>query len=168
MLGVRICPGGTNSEGAARWLATGPENQGDRKVRGSIPPPSARRAQPVRLPGLPAKQCVPDRVSGSCPGLSAISARVAQRQCTALVRRRSRIIPERGLREGKAGGSGSRSVKPILNRERIETSPSHHALLGSTVEQPLNKRPTIGSIRQGVPVRGSVIQRQNSWLLTSL
>jgi hypothetical protein len=33
---------GTISDGAARWLATGPENQGDRKVRGSIPPPSAR------------------------------------------------------------------------------------------------------------------------------
>ena len=34
MLGVRICPGGTNSEGAARWLATGPENQGDRQGQG--------------------------------------------------------------------------------------------------------------------------------------
>ncbi len=27
--------------GAAEWPATGPENQGNRKVRGSIPPPSA-------------------------------------------------------------------------------------------------------------------------------
>ena len=125
-------------------------------------------AQPVRLPGLPAKQCVPDRVSGSCPGLSAISARVAQRQCTALVRRRSRIIPERGLREGKAGGSGSRSVKPILNRERIETSPSHHALLAQRQSsRSISGRRSV-RFRQGIPVRGSVIQRQNSWLLTSL
>lgn len=31
----------TNEEGAARRLATGPENQSDRKVSGSTPPPSA-------------------------------------------------------------------------------------------------------------------------------
>lgn len=29
------------SEGAAEWPATGPENQGNRKVKGSIPSPSA-------------------------------------------------------------------------------------------------------------------------------
>jgi hypothetical protein len=29
-------------EGSAEWSATGPENQGDRKVRGSIPQPSAK------------------------------------------------------------------------------------------------------------------------------
>jgi hypothetical protein len=28
-------------EGSAEWSATGPENQGDREVRGSIPQPSA-------------------------------------------------------------------------------------------------------------------------------
>jgi hypothetical protein len=30
-------------EGAAEWPATGPENQGDRKVKGSIPSPSANK-----------------------------------------------------------------------------------------------------------------------------
>ena len=29
------------TEGSAEWSATGPENQGDREVRGSIPQPSA-------------------------------------------------------------------------------------------------------------------------------
>ena len=131
-------------EGAAKWLATGPENQGDRKVRGSIPPPSARRAQPVRLPGLPAKQCVPDRVLGSCPRLSAISAAVAQWSSSALVSRRSRFDSERWLREGKADGFGSGSVKPVPAGERIETSPSHHALVAQRLE-----RPTIGSTPTG-------------------
>ena len=42
-LGVRIFPRGTNMESAAKWLATGPENQGFRKDRGSIPPLSANR-----------------------------------------------------------------------------------------------------------------------------
>ena len=32
---------GATTEGSAEWSATGPENQGDRKVRGSIPQPSA-------------------------------------------------------------------------------------------------------------------------------
>jgi len=30
-------------EGSAEWSATGPENQGDREVRGSIPQPSANQ-----------------------------------------------------------------------------------------------------------------------------
>ena len=51
-------------EGAARWLATGPENQGDRKVRGSIPPPSAN-------PERASRQAHCDRLlTGSSPRVS--------------------------------------------------------------------------------------------------
>jgi hypothetical protein len=103
----------------------------------------------VRLPGLPAKQCVPNRVLGSCPRLSAIFAAVAQWSSSALVSRRSRFDSERWLREGKAGGSGSGSVKPVPAGERIETSLSHHALVAQRLEQPPDKRPTIGSTPTG-------------------
>ena len=37
------------TEGSAEWSATGPENQGDREVRGSIPQPSAKLMQADRL-----------------------------------------------------------------------------------------------------------------------
>lgn len=51
-------------EGAASWLVTGPENQGDRKVRGSIPPPSAN-------PERASRQAHCDRLlTGSSPRVS--------------------------------------------------------------------------------------------------
>ena len=44
---TEFCPalGGVLGEGAAKRLATGPENQSDRKVRGSTPPPSATKVK---------------------------------------------------------------------------------------------------------------------------
>ena len=73
----------------AGWM---PRGIGDQDLRS---PP--RTAQPVRLPGPPAKRCVPEKGIGIMPRAVRHFAHVAQRQCAALVRRRSRIVTERGL-----------------------------------------------------------------------
>ena len=55
---VRIPPPVPFMEGAAEWSATGPENQGSPRAKGSIPSPSANReSQSARSPSAPAKRC---------------------------------------------------------------------------------------------------------------
>jgi hypothetical protein len=100
-------------EGAAKWLATGPENQGYRKARGSIPPPSART---VNAHGCAARLLSDAHPPGVWFKSSAVRhfAAVAQWQCSALVSRRSRFKSARWLRVGKGGSFRQRDCKSRL------------------------------------------------------
>ena len=53
-----------SAEGAAKRLATGPENQSNREVRGSTPPPSAK-SSPVASPQGPERDA-PLEGDGAC------------------------------------------------------------------------------------------------------